>query len=96
MAGSRSTAEDSRPLGGGGWLADEDVHVQHHFRGEPDEDLIDSLEPDQLVSAMDLPVPRRRLSRPVESALWALRIFLVTMTLAVVYVFVRGVAAGSG
>lgn len=96
MAGFESVTEDSTPFEVGGWLTDEDVHVQHHFRGEPDEDLIDSLEPDQLVSAMDRPVPRRRLSRPVESALWALRIFLVTMTLAVVYVFVRGVAGGSG
>ena len=73
-----------------------DVELQHHYRGEPDEDLIESLEPDQLVSAMAVPVPRRRLSPAVEAALWGLRIFLVTMTAAIVYVFVRGVAAGTG
>ena len=76
-------------------MGEAERELQHHFRGEPDEDLIESLEPDQLVSAMALPVPRRRLSRPVEAALWALRVFLVAMTAAVVYVFVRGVATGA-
>jgi hypothetical protein len=71
-------------------------HQQHIYQGEPDEDLIESLEPDQLVSAMDIAVPRRHFSRPLAAALWALRIFLLSVTAMVVYVFVVGVAKGSG
>jgi hypothetical protein len=71
-------------------------HQQHIYLGEPDEDLIESLEPDQLVSAMDIAVPRRRFSRPVLAALWVLRIFLLTVTAMVVYVFVVAVAKGAG
>lgn len=74
-------------------MAQPDVEVQHHYLGEPDEDLIESLEPDQLVSAMELAIPRRELSGPVQAALWALRVFLIVMTLAVIYVFVKGLGA---
>ena len=74
-------------------MAQPDIEVQHHYLGEPDEDLIESLEPDQLVSAMDVAIARRELTGPVQAALWALRIFLVVMTMAVVYVFVRGLGA---
>lgn len=70
-------------------------HRRHIYVGEPDEDLIEALEPDQLVSAMDLPVPRRPLSRAVSAALWALRVFLVLVTALVVYAFVAGVARGT-
>jgi hypothetical protein len=66
-------------------------HKQHVFLGEPDEDLIESLEPDQLVAEMDKPVPRRLLSGRAIVGLWALRVFLITITGLVVYAFVAGV-----
>jgi hypothetical protein len=66
-------------------------HQQHIFLGEPEEDLIESLEPDQLVVEMDKPVLRRRLSRPTTAGLWALRLFLLTITAMVIYAFVAGV-----
>ena len=66
-------------------------HQQHIYLGEPEEDLIESLEPDQLVVEMDKPVARRRLSSWTIAGLWALRIFLVTITGMVIYAFVAGV-----
>ena len=66
-------------------------HQQHIYLGEPEEDLIESLEPDQLVIEMDKPVSRRRLSGRTIVGLWALRIFLLTITGMVVYAFVAGV-----
>lgn len=71
-------------------------HQQHIYVGEPDEDLIEGLEPDQLVSAMDIAVPRRQLGRGLMVALWTLRLFLLTVTAMVVYVFVVGVQKGPG
>ena len=71
-----------------------DDHRRHIYVGEPDEDLIEALEPDQLVSAMDLPVARRRLSRAMSAGLWALRVFLVLVSALVVYAFVSGVLRG--
>jgi hypothetical protein len=66
-------------------------HQKHIYLGEPDEDLIESLEPDQLVVEMDKPVARRRLSGRVIVGLWALRVFLLTITGMVIYAFVAGV-----
>ena len=73
-----------------------DIHRQHIYVGEPDEDLIEALEPDQLVSVMDLPVARRRFSRSITIGLWALRLFLFGVAGLVVYVFVVGVVRGAG
>jgi len=66
-------------------------HQQHIYLGEPEEDLIESLEPDQLVVEMDKPVSRRRLSGLTIAGLWALRLFLLTITAMVIYAFVAGV-----
>ena len=66
-------------------------HQQHIYLGEPEEDLIESLEPDQLVIEMDKPVSRRRLNGRTIVGLWALRVFLLTITGMVVYAFVAGV-----
>jgi hypothetical protein len=68
-------------------------HQQHIYLGEPDEDLIESLEPDQLVAAMDKPVPRKVLSQRAIIGLWALRVFLLTITGMVIYAFVAGVVS---
>lgn len=72
-----------------------DEHRKHVFVGEPDEDLIEGLEPDQLVSAMDRPVARRHLGRGVSAGLWVLRVALLVVTGLVVYAFVVGVVRGA-
>lgn len=69
-------------------------HHSHLYLGEPDEDLIESLEPDQLVGAIDRPVPRRRLSRAGRVGLWVLRVWLLVITAMVIYVFVLGLTKG--
>jgi uncharacterized protein involved in exopolysaccharide biosynthesis len=74
----------------------QDEHQRHVYVGEPDDDLIEALEPDQLVTAVHRPVPRRVLSRRVEMGLWGLRIFLVVVSAAVVYAFIMGVVRGGG
>lgn len=66
-------------------------HRQHIYLGEPEEDLIESLEPDQLVVEMDKPVLRRRLSGYTTAGLWVLRVFLLTVTGMVIYAFAAGV-----
>ena len=71
-------------------------HKQHIYVGEPDQDLIRALEPDQLVESVHHPVPRRQLSRGVEVGLWALRVFLLLVTAAVVYAFVMGIVKSGG
>ena len=71
-------------------------HRKHIFEGEPDTDLIRALEPDQLVVAVHHPVPRRQLSTRVKVGLWALRVFLLVISAAVIYTFVVGVVKGGG
>lgn len=72
-----------------------DEHRRHLYLGEPDEDLVEGLEPDQLFDALHVPVPRRRLTARLVVALWALRAFLLLLTAAVVYVFVAGIVRGA-
>jgi len=56
--------------------------------GHQESELIGSLEPDQLVMAVAKPLPRLSLSRPITIALWAVRIFVLIITVLVVYTFV--------
>jgi hypothetical protein len=57
--------------------------------GHPDDELIQALEPDQLVAATSKPLPRYRLSHTANAALWLLRIFVLLMTALVIYTFVK-------
>jgi hypothetical protein len=66
-------------------------HRRHLYEGEPEEDLIAGLEPDQLEHAMERPVRRRRLSGRTQAGLWLLRIFVVAITGLVAYVFIVSV-----
>jgi len=66
----------------------------HIYLGEPDEDLIDDLEPDQLVSATEVAVARRRFGPGGRTGLWALRSFVLLMTLLMVYAFIAQIASG--
>ena len=71
-------------------------HVRHLYEGEPDEDLIDSLEPDQLVDAMESKLPRRRIGPWTEAGLWALRAFVLVMSALVIFTFAASLAGAHG
>jgi len=62
--------------------------IEYQPEGHRESELIDSLEPDQLVMAVAKPLPRLRLSRPLRMALWAVRIFVLIITVLVIYTFV--------
>jgi hypothetical protein len=53
-----------------------------------DDELIMHLERDQLVAETSRPVPRLRLGRRAVAALWALRVFVVIVSVMVVYTFI--------
>ncbi len=53
-----------------------------------DEALIDYLESDQLVEHRTRPVARAQLSPRTAVGLWALRLFVIVLSLMVVYTFV--------
>ena len=57
--------------------------------GHPDDELIQALEPDQLVSETSKPLPRYQLNQIANVALWLLRIFVLLMTALVAYTFVK-------
>lgn len=56
--------------------------------GHAESQLIESLEPDQLVAVVAKPLPRLQLSRPVRIMLWAVRLFVLLISLLVVYTFI--------
>jgi hypothetical protein len=65
-------------------LAEQDVYL-----GERAEDeLIMHLERDQFVEKTSRPVPRAALSARATAALWALRVFVVLVSLMVLYTFI--------
>jgi hypothetical protein len=53
-------------------------------------ELIEFLEPDQLVADTSRPVPRKVLSPPQTSALWGLRIFFLLLSVMVIWSFIAG------
>lgn len=60
----------------------------HRTEAHADEELIEGLEPDQLVANMSTPLPRMQLSRGWLLFFWALRLFALLLTVMVVAVFV--------
>jgi hypothetical protein len=86
-----ATAASTRPARDE-YLTEE--HRRHIFEGEPDEDLIEGLEPDQLVEVMNLPLPRARVGPVVSAGLWALRVFLLVLAGMAVYSFVAALGSG--
>jgi hypothetical protein len=56
--------------------------------GHAEDELIEYLEPDQLVVETFRPVPRATLPREVARGLWALRVFVVLVSLMVIYAFI--------
>ncbi len=58
-------------------------------REERDEDeLIMYLERDQFVAETSRPVPQARLSPLAVAALWSLRVFVIAVSLMVIYTFI--------
>jgi hypothetical protein len=53
-----------------------------------EDDLIADLERDQTVAETSKPVPRAELSSRATFGLWALRMFVVLVSLMVIYTFV--------
>jgi hypothetical protein len=54
----------------------------------PEDELIMHLERDQFVAETSRPVPRAALSARARTGLWALRVFVVLVSLMVVYTFI--------
>ena len=65
-------------------IPESDLQLQERFEDE----LIMHLERDQFVAETSRPVPRAALSPRATAALWALRIFVVLVSLMVVYTFI--------
>jgi hypothetical protein len=61
----------------------QDLERQQRYEDE----LIMHLERDQFVAETSRPVPRSKLSRRATAALWALRGFVVIVSLMVIYTF---------
>jgi hypothetical protein len=61
-------------------------------RDEPEQELIEYLEPDQLVAETFRPVARAVLTRNVAVGLWALRVFVVLVSLMVIYTFIASLS----
>ena len=64
------------------------AQIDRLSHGHPDDELIQALEPDQVVAAASRPLPRYRLSPASNVALWLLRVFVLLITILVVYTFV--------
>ena len=65
-------------------VQEQDLQRQERFEDE----LIMDLERDQFVAETSRPVPRAALSTRVEAGLWALRVFVVIVSLMVIYTFI--------
>jgi hypothetical protein len=64
-------------------IPEQDLQRQERFEDE----LIMHLERDQFVAETSRPVPRAALSARATAGLWALRLFVVLVSLMVVYTF---------
>jgi hypothetical protein len=73
-------ANDAHPAG----IRERDLQSQERFEDE----LIMHLERDQFVAETSRPVPRAALSSRATAGLWALRVFVVLVSLMVLYTFI--------
>jgi len=64
-------------------IAERDLQPQERYEDE----LIMHLERDQFVAETSRPVPRAVLSARATAGLWALRVFVVLVSLMVIYAF---------
>lgn len=70
------------------------MQTLHRPEGHPDNELIDALEPDQMVSAASVPFPRLRLRLGWKIGFWALRIYVLLITIPVIYAFIVDLHGG--
>jgi len=63
---------------------------EHDLEGRErlQDELIMDLERDQIVAATSRPVPRATLGSRATAGLWALRVFVVLVSLMVIYTFI--------
>jgi hypothetical protein len=66
-------------------IQERDLQPQERFEDE----LIMHLERDQFVAETSRPVPRATLSARATAGLWALRVFVVLVSLMVIYTFIE-------
>jgi hypothetical protein len=72
------------PTDAGAAIRERDLQRQERLEDE----LIMHLERDQFVAETSRPVPRAPLSARASAGLWALRVFVVLVSLMVIYTFV--------
>jgi hypothetical protein len=72
------------PTDAGAAIRERDLQRQERLEDE----LIMHLERDQFVAETSRPVPRAPLSARARAGLWALRVFVVLVSLMVIYTFV--------
>ena len=75
LSGDARTAHD---------ISERDLQAQERAEDE----LIMHLERDQFVAETSRPVPRASLSARTSTGLWALRVFVILVSLMVIYTFV--------
>ena len=56
-------------------------------REQADQELVMFLERDQLAADTSIPVPRTPLNRRANAGLWALRLFVILLSIMVIYTF---------
>jgi hypothetical protein len=81
MKTEASVMRDAHPSSGS---HEQDLQARERLQDE----LIMDLERDQIVAATSQPVPRAMLSPLATAGLWALRVFVVLVSLMVIYTFV--------
>jgi hypothetical protein len=64
------------------------IHASGRDRKHFEDDLVEHLERDQFVAVTSRPVERAALSARTITGLWALRIFVIVVSLMVIYTFV--------
>jgi hypothetical protein len=80
----KTNAPTTREPHRGADIQEHELQAQERFEDE----LIMHLERDQFVAETSRPLPRAVLSARVTAGLWALRIFVIVVSLMVVYTFV--------
>jgi len=78
------TSGAHQPPASGAGIQERDLQIQERFEDQ----LIMDLERDQFVAETSRPVPRAVLSARVTVGLWALRVFVVIVSLMVIYTFI--------
>jgi hypothetical protein len=81
MKTEASVMRDAHPSSGS---HEQDLQARERLQDE----LIMDLERDQIVAATSRPVPRATLSSRATAGLWALRVFVVLVSLMVIYTFI--------